>query len=196
MTALITTSLVFSSLSGICGSLPGPQQRRLNEQLRHAIYVRGGIRQVRSLLGRGADPNTRYWGFGSGFYAHGQSSTLLMVASALGYTSVVEALLDHRVNVNARGYSCTLGAPRGECDHRESTALIEACLRGDNDEIVVDLLSHGADVNARDRAGSTALSSSLWLSEWYQAKVLLDHGARANRGVRREISAHLRARKS
>ena len=165
--------------SGIPGHCTSP----LDTQLLSAVNS-GEAGQVQNLLRRGANPNARY-------YRGTQSSTVLMESAALGNFPIVQTLLLHRARVNARGYTRMTGAPRGDGDYRQSTALIEACLRDGNDEIVLALLAHGADVNAVDKSGGTALSNSLWLSNWDQAQVLLAHGAHTDRKTRRLIARHL-----
>lgn len=156
-------------------------QHRLNEQLRTAVNA-GHSAQVRFLLAQGADPNTRF------YQQKDRSSTVLMEAAALGEFSVVQLLLSRRANIKARGYSLTLGAPRGDGDYHDSTALIEACLRDGNEDVIDLLLAQGADVNAKDRSGGTALSATVWLAEWGEAKTLLRHGAWANKATRRRIA--------
>ena len=185
MRPLLHAVLVYAVLVGFCcfSGIPGHCTSPLNAQLLRAVNG-GQVGQVRDLLRRGANPNTRY-------YRGTQSSTVLMEAAALGNFPIVQALLAREARVNARGYTCMTGVPRGEGDYRQSTALIEACLRGDNDEIVSALLAHGADVNAVDKSGGTALSNSLWLSNWDQAQVLLAHGAHTDRKTRRLIARHL-----
>lgn len=183
--ALIFFALCFAAVLPItCAQSP----KQFSEQLLAAVNA-GQAAQVRALLRRGANPNARRY---DGPYGSGsRSSTALMEAATLGNYPIVRALLASGANVNARGYSLHLGAPRGEGDYHRSTALIEACLRGDNEEVAAALLAHGAEVNAADKSGGTALSNSMWLSDWPQAEMLLAHGAHADRKMRRLIARHL-----
>jgi ankyrin repeat protein len=90
-----------------------------------------------------------------------------LLVSAVRNTEIVRFLLDQRIDVNARGRS------------GDSTPLIFAVSSGSLDSAKL-LLSRGAEVNATDRNGRTAL--------WYAARTentgfisaLAQHGANVN----------------
>jgi ankyrin repeat protein len=58
----------------------------------------------------------------------------------------------------------------------QESYLATAADRGDAD-IAEVLIAHGADVNAKDKGGSTALHSAAWSGQENVIKVLLSHGA-------------------
>jgi len=61
----------------------------------------------------------------------------------------------------------------------QGNPVSEAVQKGDMEELK-RLLKSGADVNARDRSGNTALASAALLGDEEAAKILLDHGAAVN----------------
>ena len=133
--------------------------------------------RVKRLLEQGVDPNTRY-PFPRDPVAKSAGAlqgTVLMEAAILGDEPTVKVILAHRAFINARGLSLYAGGREG--DYRGSTALIDACLRGDNEEIVRTLVEQGAKVNVHDKDGTTPLSASMWKSDWAIAWFLVHHGA-------------------
>ncbi|MDQ2798029.1 MAG: ankyrin repeat domain-containing protein [Armatimonadota bacterium] len=96
-----------------------------------------------------------------------------MEAAILGDEPTVKVLLAHGAFINARGMSLY---PGGRGRYQDSSALIEACLRGDNEEVVRVLVEQGANVNVHDKGGTTPLSASMWKSDkilWFKALHLM-----------------------
>ena len=103
----------------------------------HAAVGRRDLAGVRELLSRGDDVNHRDprpspW----------DGETPLLIAAALGHVEMVELLMAHGADVNARSATGW-------------TALIAACNAG-NTEIARMLLDAGADPAARNDEGYTA----------------------------------------
>jgi ankyrin repeat protein len=165
------------------------KQNWLKEQLWEAANQQNCAR-VKRLLEQGADPNTRYPFPRDSISAQAGAfqGTVLMEAAALGDEPTLKALLAHGAFINARGMSLYAG---GRGRYQDSSALIEACLRSDNEEVIRTLVEHGANVNVHDKSGTTPLSASSWQSEWAIALFLVDHGARSTRVERKLIMAHL-----
>jgi len=153
------------------------EQHRLNMLLSAAAcenvdnYV-----NFRVLLAQGSDPNTRQY-FSKLPHTLENSATWLMWYAALGDTQTVKALLDHSAKVNARGRTCFGAMGHGDPDPRNSSALIDACCRSGNWDVIQLLLKSGANVNARDNSGNTPLGMAAWQSEWEECRLLLKHGA-------------------
>jgi uncharacterized protein len=98
----------------------------LNEDLIRAI-VKGDTAAVESLLAQGADANTT-----GGVTTLGASNTALMWAATEGYLDIVELLLAHNADVNAKNLA-------------NYTALMFAA-ESDRRNIVSILLDRGADI--------------------------------------------------
>jgi len=122
--------------------------------------------------------------------------TVLMAAAASGYPAMVREVLKNHADVNASAIlpppRCTeemkkVDACREFAEGDGQTALMEAVSRSDYDappegvdrmEVVRLLLAAGADVNARDKQGNTALM--LCRSDVEQVELLLKAGADPN----------------
>ena len=154
-----------------------PQERHKLNLLLWDAFGRNDYARFRRLLALGADPNTPQY-FNGSRHTTTDSSTWLILFAALGDAPTVKALLAHGARVNARGVTCFGAEGHGEPDPRRSTALIDACCRSDNQEVIEILLRHGADVNARDASGNTPLGMAVWQREWEKVRLLLRHGAR------------------
>ncbi|KAH0364243.1 purine and uridine phosphorylase, partial [Aureobasidium melanogenum] len=117
-----------------------------------AAAARGLEDIVNLLLQKGADVNAY----------RGQASTL-QVASVFGHVRVVQSLLAHGANVNAKGTS----------------ALRDACARG-HLKVVKLLLDSGADVNNQDGGSGSALQAACEIGCDRIVQLLLEHGADIN----------------
>ncbi|KAJ0108109.1 hypothetical protein J7T55_007228 [Diaporthe amygdali] len=123
------------------------------------------------LLDGGVDLNSTFvrehWGEISVFAAAFRSSTFEM-------TNKVEFIVEEMVSISDPSYP--------------SAQLLEACLsrnlgpeeRVQKDKIIKLLLEQGADVNAANIQGTTALISAAALGDLSTAFILLKHGARVN----------------
>lgn len=121
------------------GQEQGPLQQyaRANQELLAAIE-RGNGERTLELLKQGVDPNTK----------DALGRTALMYAGINGQTKVVmTALLEKGANVNSKSLDGT-------------TALIASTIFSDPDAVRL-LLSRGADVDARDNEGRSALEWAL-----------------------------------
>lgn len=90
--------------------------------------------------------------------------TPLMYAAYVGHENVVNLLLEHQVNVDAR------------TTNKAATALMLAASCG-NEAVVYFLLQNGADINAMDRNGCTALFYAVFQGHQNVVKMLIDSGA-------------------
>ena len=173
------------------------EQHRLNVQLLAAAYENGNNHvDFRILISKGADPNTRQYEDGRP-HTPQDSHTWLMRFSALGEAQTVQVLLDHGAKVNARGRTCFGAEGHGDPDPHNSTALIDACCRSDNWDVIQVLLQHGAHVNVHDNSGNTPLGMAVWQSEWDECQLLLRYGARPdllNKWERETLYQHIKRR--
>ncbi|KAK5725047.1 hypothetical protein LTR17_013338 [Elasticomyces elasticus] len=146
---------------------------------------RGHEAVVRLLLEHGADVNA---------YVGGHVPTALVAASSRGSTAVVRLLLEHGAAVNDHdafrdayaGYRTpnrvlpdSSTAVRPPDPYFDLPALLAASERG-HEEVVRQLLAHGAEVNARASWGTNALQAAS--TEGHEAVVrqLLENGADVN----------------
>jgi len=145
--------------------------------------------QVRLLLNRGADVNTRDRNFNSA----------LMLAADNGHENIVRLLLARDADVNARNefdHSALIltaengnetivrlliesGAGINSRTIDGHTALIIAAHNG-HENVVRLLLDKGAEIDARNNIGSTALSVTATSGHESIARLLLDRGANVN----------------
>lgn len=156
----------------------------LNASLMASAYA-GKVEVFRLLIDAGADIST----------SDAAGDTLLMEAARSGSPEMVREVLKRKANVNAASTPdpppCTAEMKKDNCpefdEHAGRTALMEAVSQEDYDappegvdrlEVVRLLLAAGADVNARDNAGNTALI--LCTNSAEQAKLLLQAGADPN----------------
>lgn len=138
-------SLFFGSL--YAGNTPSTPSSSLGSRFIEAART-NKTQTIQQLLGLGAEPNTR----------NANGATALMFASFHGSLPIVQFLLGKRANTNLSTTSnadFNLGkliSPR----LNGTTALMLACFSGRAD-IVFSLLKAGAQVNAQDSDGQTAL---------------------------------------
>ena len=122
-----------------------------------AKAARGDVRKVKALLAQGTDVNA----------ADAYGMTLLHWAADKGHKDVVELLLAHGANVNAK-----------ELEHGISS-LQYAAMNGHVGVMEV-LLGHGADVSAKDNHGTTALEWAAMRGQKDAVNLLLSRGADVN----------------
>lgn len=112
----------------------------------------------------------------------------LMIASKAGNPTTVKSLLEHGARVNA--------AQDGGVNEVGQTALHHAVSVSNNERVILDLIQNGADLDALDENGKTALMKAAWYGHINNTKLLVDAGADielvANSGDRAIDFAHLR----
>ena len=122
-----------------------------------AAAARGDLEVVNKLLSRGVDPNVK----------DKRGYTALSHASEAMYEQVVDALLSRPdVDPDSRGLN--------------SRPVLLAYVWRDNKARVEKLLARGADVNAEDLDGDTALHGAAQTGNVEIMQVLLDKGANVN----------------
>jgi uncharacterized protein len=125
-----------------------------------AAAFRGNDRIVELLLARGAEPD----------HVDGTGKSPIVYASARGFMLVVRRLLDAGVKARAR-YGNDLTALMWAAGHEDGVGAGAAV------EVAGLLLEHGADVNAADNRGRTALMMAAEGGDAAVLAVLLAHGA-------------------
>ena len=137
----------------------------------------GNVAAVRVLIDRGADVNARESQLGE---------TALMWAASENHAHVVTLLANRGADVNARSSSIAFPKDRFGLEgvltilpHGSFTPLMYAARDGGADAAGA-LAKAGADVNATDPNGTTALIFAIMNSHYYTANVLLEAGADPN----------------
>ena len=150
---------VVAAVLSACSSLPP-----LERSVRNA-----DLGAVRSAVESGADV-----GSGSGCY------TPLMLAVGLRHVDIARYLLSKRADVNQRSRECTFeeeySGVRVRIKHARETAIMFA----QNVEMARLLIGEGADVNAVDLNGDTALVKAVRRGLEDVTRFLLEQGARTN----------------
>jgi ankyrin repeat protein len=116
---------------------------------------------------------------GANANARSHGAPVLHVAALLGRKELVGALLDAGADINGR-----------HADD-DSTALMGIAALGVSDAhlwIMRQLLGRGADVNAHEHSGQTALDLAVASGNVRSAEVLLAHGARGKRSTMVDLS--------
>ena len=160
-----------------------------------AVYD-GDTEKVKSLIQKGVDPNTKsndgttalMYAAEVGHYeeakilleagadanAKNDFITALLLSAAQGHNAVVKLLLEQKADVNARINF-----------HPKQTVLMWAILNLGDADTISALIDCGADINAKDDNGNTALLYSIWSKKTDVVKVLLQKGAdvRSSAGI-------------
>lgn len=141
----------------------GSNMSRVSASLSRAAGA-GKLEAVRLLLQFGADPNAQSASF----------EPPLIAAASSGVPSVVQEVLSHRPNVSIRGAKgrTALIAAVDALGHFSEEKDV------DREETVRILLAAGAEVDARDDKGNTALFDNGWDPKI--ASLLIAHGADVN----------------
>lgn len=171
--------------------------RPLDQQLIRAV-VRGDAIAVADLLDQGADASTT-----GGVTPVGGSNTALMWAASEGYFDIFKILLEHGAEVNAKnaaGYTALMFAAEsdrrdivlalldspdldskclGDRNNYQETVLMAMARQGQTD-IVQRLVKMGAELNAVNKLGDTALYLASDRGHLYSVKALCELGAEVN----------------
>ena len=122
-----------------------------------AKIVPFGIRSARIMVNAGVDLSAR----------DNSGNTVLHIAASNPHSTYVEFLLKNfSMDVNVTNYA-------------ETTALMTASASGVPRSIAL-LLEHGANIDARNKTGSTSLEKAIVLKRFENAKTLIEAGANVN----------------
>ena len=102
----------------------------------------------------------------NGRYIDGLNDTLLVRASRKGYRKIVDELLLHHADVNAK-------------NEKSCTALMEASCKGHR-EIAIELISHNAGVDLKDLYGTTPLMAASTKGHYKIVEELINNNADVN----------------
>ena len=102
----------------------------------------------------------------NGRYIDGLNDTLLVRASRKGYRKIVDELLLHHADVNAK-------------NEKSCTALMEASCKGHR-EIAIELISHNAGVDLKDLYGTTPLMAASTKGHYKIVEELINDNADVN----------------
>jgi ankyrin repeat protein len=152
-------------------------------------YRRGNLEVMRLLLERGADVEVPYDDFGP----------ILHDASDGGKAEVIQLLLQHKANVNARGTSRDKTTPLHWASFRGHSTVAQLLLEHNADvnaltaashctplyfasirghlEFVRVLLRHGADVHIREEKDQTPLQAAKMNGHGEVVRLLVEYGA-------------------
>ncbi len=150
------------------GADPNAASKAGNTALIIAAGGAGTAGSLEALLAKGVEVN-----------AHNEEGvTPLIRAASVGNARNVKLLLDHGARVNARARTFHLPGEPPEEGFSGVNAVMQASYFG-HTECVNVLLAAGADLNAKDTLGDSLLRAAS-RDERAAAKMLLDHGAKAN----------------
>jgi ankyrin repeat protein len=162
----------------------------------HAAVLRADLGLVKALLAGGANPNAVIWKATSTRRANGHSFELLgPMLGATPYQLAAQYLENDIMRALAAGGANTRQAKRDGTTplmsavgmeastqtNRRSQRVLDGNLVEDESEVVEAVrtaLSLGADVDAANRAGHTALHAAVGQGFMQVIQVLVDHGAR------------------
>lgn len=150
----IAVCLFFASAKSAEGAIRA--QAVVNNALLEAAKL-GNVTQVQNLLKRRENPNT----------SNMHANTPLHFAAHRGHQAIAQVLVAAQANINARNSSCAeFSFGHISNTHGGVTPLMLACSQG-NLGVVTYLLTQGAEVNAQDHIGQTALTYALLTNkEW------------------------------
>lgn len=194
VTLIVVVSIVGSIWTGV------RNEGILGQQIKN-----GTVEDVERLLKAGVNPEGSRDGFEENIVAEDGEYTWLHYLCSNNYipdyAEKMQLLIDYGADVNRRTYWCeytpeehmgeAYDADRGYNDGCGETPLMKACASGSYDGVKV-LIENGADVNAQDYCGKTALVYTVHFGlsspgEDVQAeiaKLLLDNGADRNASSR------------
>jgi len=125
----------------------------------HAASGYNKLPRLLELIKKGADVNARD-PFGG---------TPLMIAAKRGFSNIVSALLENGADPNA-----TMSPPT---DPKLTYTALHSAAEMANNEIVIQLIRAGANVNAATEYGETPLISAACFGNNSTVRILLEHGA-------------------
>lgn len=139
---------------GLLATAADSRQSALDARLIHAV-VQGDANRARALLQWGAKPNAR----------NRSGIPMLLAAAAGGSLPVVSLLLEKGANPNVRGPVGSTPLMEAARSHRRHVGIIRA------------LIAHGADLNAVDDQGETAVAMAARDGDAALVAALADAGA-------------------
>jgi ankyrin repeat protein len=143
-----------AEIQNLLGSVAGHAQtpKVLNAFLRAAIEKKDAGR-VKDLLAKGADPNYR---FSLGYGLEGTTNIVLVLATMVGDTRIVQMLLDKGADLNAKGFirgdesGIEKGTALEAAEHSNQPDLVSLLRKASGTSPVVDYVSRG---NGRQAKG-------------------------------------------
>lgn len=175
---------IYGLLAGVGASVEPPSIRP-----EYFAAIRGGdVHQLRAALDRGESANAR----------DTKGNTPLMLAAVYGDVASMRLLIERGADINATNNSGATALMRSSFDYEKTrllleqqadvnarsglgnTALILAARAWNSRRTVELLLSHGADANATNHFGASALMAAAAGGDEKSVRLLLKHGANAN----------------
>jgi ankyrin repeat protein len=161
--SVLFTGFLLLLLTGGCGLWLRSQHRQyaLNRQLIAAL-VKGDDKQALALVNEGADPNTCY--------------KLMPVPSLLQLTRQLLHRSPLPINASPSAFMIACGAPWKYDDE-----IVAAQRKApDAAQLVQAMLTHHANINAKDEQSRTLLMWAVMINRSKTARLLLEHGANVN----------------